>query len=335
MADFSGITSDKLAPVYILHSAQPLLIQRAIKAITDAAVPENMRGFNLDVMQGKGGSGASIASAAQTLPMMAERRMVLVRDISAMPAAELKKLIPYIQAPSQSTVFVATALKLDKRIKFFSIAKKAGYLHELQAPRNVIGWVKTEAKQRRVALQGNAAARLADVVGKDLSRLALALEQLSLYAGDRPVSGNDVDDLIAETREQSVFELTDAIGDGDLKRALRGVAALCNQRQSAIGVVVMLARHMRQIGWCHVGKAEGVGKGQLARLVGAPPFAVERLMGQTHRYSANAVAIALEKLCAADSAFKGYGGTSKTLGRDLTERVLLERLVTEIVQLGS
>ena len=329
------IRNDALEPVYILHSSHPLLIQRAVTAILDAAVAPAMRGFNHSVMEGRGGSGTNIVAAAQTLPMMAERRVVMVRDISALAAAELAKIAVYIQQPNESTVLVATATKVDKRIKFFSIAKKRGYLHELAPPRNVVGWVRAEAKERQVRLAGKAADRLADVVGKDLSRLALALEQLSLYADDRPVTTEDVDDLIAETRERSIFELTDAIGDGDLKRALRGVAALCDQRQSAIGVVVMLARHMRQIGWCHVGKAEGLGKGQLSRLVGAPPFAVDRLMRQTRRYSVDAVATALQSLCAADASFKGYGGKSKTLGRDLTERVLLERLVAEIVQLSA
>ncbi len=335
MADLTDVTSATLKPVYILYSAHPLLIQRAVKAIVDAAVPVNMRGFNYDVIQGRGASGANIVAMAQTLPMMSDRRLVMVRDIAALSAAELAKIAPYLKEPNESTVLVATATKIDKRIKFYQFAKKAGYLHELLPPRNVASWIKAEAKQRDVDLAGNAAGRLADVVGKDLSRLALALEQLALYAGDRAVSADDVDDLIAETRERTVFELTDAIGDGDLKGALRGVAALCDQRQSAIGVVVMLARHMRQIGWCHVGRAEGLGKGQLARLVGAPPFAVDRLMRQTRRYSADAVATAIEKLCDADSRFKGYGGTSKTLGRDLTERVVLERLVTDIVQLGA
>jgi len=334
MADLSAVTPETLQPAYVLYSSHPLLLQRAIQAIVDAAVPANLRGFNYDVFDGRGASGATIAAAAQTLPMMADRRVVYLRDAAALPAAELAALAAYLAQPSETTVLIVTTSKVDKRIKFYSAAKKAGYLQELAPPRNVSGWVTSEAKRRGVSLAGGTANRLVDVVGNDLSRLALALEQLSLYAKDRAVSADDVDDLIAETRERTVFELTDAIGDGDLARALRGVAALCDQRQSAIGVVVMLARHMRQIGWCHVGMTEGLGKGQMARLVGAPPFVVDKLKRQTRRYSPAAVATAITKLCAADATFKGFGGISKTLGRDLTEQVVLERLVTEIVELG-
>src|SRR6185503_17100081 len=102
-----------------------------------------------------------------------------------------------------------------------------------------------------VALEPRAITRLADAVGADLSRLALVIEQLALYAGGRAVTADDVDDLVADTRERSVFELTDAVGAGDLAGALTAVSALCDQRDSALGVIAMLARHLRQLGVVH------------------------------------------------------------------------------------
>jgi len=61
------------------------------------------------------------------------------------------------------------------------------------------------------------------------------------------VTSDDVDELVADTRERTVFELTDVIGAADRPRALAAVASLCDQRESAVGVVVMLARHVRQL----------------------------------------------------------------------------------------
>ena len=329
------VTPDSLALVYIISSDSPLLIERSVSAIRDAAVDESVRGFNYDVIEGKGATASGILAAAQTLPMMARRRMVLVRDLAPMPAAELTKLIGYLKDPNPSTVLVAITSKLDKRIKLYQAAKKAGMLHELAPPRNLIGWIKTEVAARGARFRPDAASRLADVAGKDLARIALAIDQLSLYAGDRAVEVDDVDDLVAHTRERSVFELTDAIGAGDLARALAGVASLCAQRQSAIGVVVMLARHMRQVGLCHVGLAERVGKGEMSKLVGAPPFVVDKLMTQARRYSADAVASAAVALTEADRALKGQAPRYKTLGRQLGEQIVLHGLVTRIVSLGG
>ena len=69
----------KLDPVYVIHSDHPILIERAVAAIRDATVPPNARGFNYDVVEGKP-TGAKIVALAQTLPMMAARRMIFVRD---------------------------------------------------------------------------------------------------------------------------------------------------------------------------------------------------------------------------------------------------------------
>jgi DNA polymerase-3 subunit delta len=332
---FEEAAAGDLAPVYVVASEHPLLLSRAVAALRDAAVPEASRGFNYDVFEGRSASVGRILAAAQTLPMMAARRLVLVRDISAVAAAELAQLLPYLEEPNPTTVLVAVAAKVDKRLKFFTVAKKKGYLHQLDAPRNLGAWIRQEAAARGASMRPRACDRLADVVGRDLSRIALAIDQLALYAGDRPIEVDDVDDLIADTRERSVFELTDAIGEGNLARSLAAVAALCEQRQSAIGVVIMLARHMRQLGLCHVAMSERRPKSEMARLVGAPPFVVDKLIRQARRYGPPAIAAALGKLHRADRGLKGMEAANRTLGRELAERVLLERLVSELVGLGS
>lgn len=329
------VTAGKLAPVYILASAEPLLVDRALAAIREAAVPAALRAFNEDSVDGRGASASRILAAARTLPMMAERRLVLVRDLAQMPAAELGELIPYLEAPSPETVLVATTSKVDKRLKFYAAAGKKGFLHELTPPRDLGGWVADEARRRNVAIAPPARSRLVEVIGADLSRLSLALEQLALYAGDRPIAVDDVDDLVADTRERSVFELTDAIGAGDRPRALAAVTSLIDQRQSAVGVIAMLARHVRQLALFRAGRDSGLGKPDLARLLGVPPFVVDKLGRQAGRYSDAALGRAGAALSSADRALKGEGDVGKTLGRALTERVLLVRVVDRLLSLGG
>ena len=332
--DLEGLTEDRLAPVYIVVSADPLLSERAFARIRELAVPEAARAFNYDLVDGKGASGARIMAAAQTLPMMAARRMVVVRDIGAMAAAELAKLIEYLENPSETTVLLATAQKVDKRIKFFATAKKKKFLHELAPPRNATPWLRDEARRRGIDIDGAALARLVDVVGNDLARLALSLDQLQLYAGGRTIGVDDVDDLVAETRERTVFELTDAIGEGDRTRALAALGALCDQRQSSIGVVMMLARHMRQLALAHAGQAERMPKGELIKLLGVPPFIVDKLTAQARRFSPAAFDRAFRRLAEADYALKGGRPMLKTLGRDLGDRVVLDRLVSDLLAMA-
>jgi DNA polymerase III subunit delta len=335
MAEALEIHPDRLDPVYVLYSADPLLIERAVAGVREAAVAPELRAFNYDVVEGRGATAAQIAGAARTMPMMGPRRMVYVRDLAGLPASELGELVSYIDDPSPTTVLVAVTSKLDKRVKFYAAAKKRGVLHELEPPRYVSGWIRDEARARGVRLEADAGKRLADVIGKDLARLALSIEQLGLYAGGRPVTTDDVDDLVAETRERTVFELTDAIGERNLPRAMGAVAALGEQRQSAIGVVVMLARYVRQLGLCQEGMAQRMNKGQLARHCGVPPFVVDKLQVQARRYPPQAVPVALDRLAEVDRQLKGMGELTRILGRQLGERVLLDRLVSGIIALGG
>ncbi len=336
MADFyESLDPSKLAQVYILVSQEPLLLDRAQDAIRDAAVPPDLRGFNVDHLSGKGGSADQIANIAQTLPMMAKRRLVVVRGLELLPAAELTKLSSYLDEPNPSTVLMGVCGKVDKRLKFFQKAKKLKMLYELTVPKRLAPWIREEATRLQVSISSAAVDRLADVVGSDLARLGLSLEQLALYAGSREVEVDDVDDLIADTRERSVFELTGAIASRNQVAALAAVHGLFEQRQSSIGVVMMLARHMRQLGLCQAGLGERLGGSDLAKRVGVPPFVLDKLKTQAKHYSVRAVAESMSLLGEADRALKGYGTSTKVLGRVVAERVIVETLVRDLIRLSK
>jgi DNA polymerase-3 subunit delta len=339
------IRAGRLDPLYVFHSEHPVLVERVVAAIRDIAVPPAARGFNYDVVEGKP-SASKIVALAQTLPMMAQRRMIYVRDLAGMPADDSEPLLAYLARPNPSTVVVAVASKVDKRIKLYAQLSKKGFLHALEAPRQLAPWVRAEAQALGVKLEPAAVTRLVEAVGSDLSRLALAVEQLGLYAGQRAVTSDDVDELIADTRERSVFELTDAIGAADRVRALAAVGSLCDQRESAVGVVVMLARHVRQLALVHAMRTAGTPRNEWASRLGVPPFIVDKVAAQARAYSPAALAAAIRRLAEADRALKGdqtlttdlhafTGPQLKALGKELGERVILERTVDEIVQLAG
>jgi DNA polymerase-3 subunit delta len=345
------VLAGRLDPMYVLHSEHPILIERIVTALRDVVVPPAARGFNYDIVEGKP-TGARIVALAQTLPMMARRRMIYVRDLSAMAADDAEPLLAYLAKPNPSTVVVCVAAKLDKRIKLYAQLSRKGYLHVLEAPRQLAPWVRAEAKHKGVQLESAAVTRLVEAVGDDLSRLALTVEQLGLYAGSRPVTSDDVDELVADTRERTVFELTDAIGAADRPRALAAVASLCDQRESAVGVVVMLARHVRQLSLVYTLRETNVPRPSWGAMLGVPPFVVDKLIAQARSYSPGALATATQRLANADRALKGditltstvtttsgggafTGPQIKALGRDLAERIILEHVVDGIVQLAA
>lgn len=326
------IVRGEIDPVYLLCGTDPLLYQRVVGALTAALVKPETRAFNLDAFEGKSATVQAVLNAARTLPMMAKRRLVILRDVEGLGAEGMAAAAAYLDAPAPETCLVLSAQKADGRLKLFQAAKKKGWLHELVVPRNLAGWVTDEAARRRARVTPDAARRLADVVGADLGRLSSSLEQLVLYADGRAVEAADVDELIAETRERTVFELTNAVGQGGpdgRRRALTAVARLVEQRESAIGVAMMLARHIRQLAVVRELAAARTPRAELPRLVGAPPFAIDGLMAQARRFSSPSLARAIDLVAQADVDLKG------PVKGALGERIVLERLVEGLLALGS
>lgn len=315
-------------PASIVFSDQPLLIERAVAEVR-ALVPASLAGFNVDVVEGKP-TAARILGLAQTVPMMAERRVVIVRDLSAAAADELTQLVPYFERPSDTTVLLAIASKVDKRLKFWQTADKRKWIAELRAPKQLAPWVQAEAKAQRVELASGAADRLVELIGPDLARLSGTLGQLALFAGvGQVVTRTHIDTLIATTRERTVFELTDALGARDEVAALAALRALADQRESAIGVLSMVTRFVRQVLVAKELQARRAPRGDYPAALGVPPFAVERIVS-----AAGGLRVSprtLVQLAATDAALKGGPGIGgfvtaaqmKALGRQDGESVAL------------
>jgi DNA polymerase-3 subunit delta len=328
--DLEGdIARGEIAPVYVLTGSERLLVDRVVGALTAALVTPATRAFNLDVLEAKAAGAQAILNATRTMPMMGKRRLVIVRDAETLGAEGLSTLAPYLDDPSPAAVLVLLCGKVDGRWKFMAQAKKKGLIHDLAPPRQLAPWIAAEAKRRGANLAPDGARRLADVVGADLSRLASAVDQLALFVGDgKSIGAADVDALIADTSEQNVFQLSEAVGQGDRERALRAVAKLVDQRESAVGVAMMLARHFRQLALYQELNTARAPQGEMIRVLGVPPFVLDKLAPQARRFAPATFPRAFALLSQADRDLKS--NVKAAVG----ERIVLERLVGALAGLA-
>ena len=90
----------------------------------------------------------------------------------------------------------------------------------------------------------------------------------------------DVEAVIATTRQRSVFELANAIGEGSRERALLALGSLVGARESGVRIVAMVARHVRQLWTAHGLLSRRLSKFELAQALGVPPFFVDGIEAQ-------------------------------------------------------
>ncbi len=284
------LRSGEPGPLYLVHGKERFLVDRAVDLLRERVLDPRTRDFNYEVFYGKEAGASRIVQAARTLPMMAKRRLVLVRDVDEMKADELAALIPYVQSPCAETCLVLVAEKVDARLKLFTAWKKTGQtlkldpLYERQLP----GFVREEARARGVKFEAGAAELLCDEVGAELGQLADAVERLAVYVSDRPaaertVTARDVDEQVATTRQRNVFELCNAVGEGARERALGFLGSMLGARESGVRIVAMLARHVRQLWSAQELLKRRLSKFELAQALGIPPFFVDGIEAQARR----------------------------------------------------
>jgi len=306
--DIAGaLARGQIDPIYCL-SGEPYQVEATAAAIRAAVLAEAgaAAGFNQDVFELKDkGLGAALATA-RTLPMLARRRLVVGKGVDEVKAADLEPLATYAEDPNPASCLLLLAEKVDVRFKAFQALRKRGYLHVF-APlrdREIPGWIRTEARNRKIAIGADAAEALAAVTGADLGRLAQVLDQLALYAGGEPISVAHVESLVAETRQRGIFELTKAIGAGNVAGALALLANMLRNREPALRIQYMLARHLRQVWRAKELAAAGAPRGEIAGAVGINPYFLDDILVPAKRMTRAALAGAFERLFQADVDLK-------------------------------
>lgn len=219
-----GLESEGLRPAYCFSGAEPFLKEQGVRAIVDKALPLEARSLNLEmVYAGSDVTGQETRERALTLPFLAERRVVVVRQADKWRATDLAALEPYLDDPAPSTVLVLVLL--EERIKteaWKRLAAKTVHvecypLFDSQVP----AWIEARAGDYSKRIGRDAVLRLIEQTGQGLSDLDHELAKLAAYVGGKDViTAPDVTEAGGRFREETLGDLTRALGARDGQRAL-------------------------------------------------------------------------------------------------------------------
>ena len=305
-----AVEKGELAPLYLLCGDEPYLVERAVKKLLERAVDPGFRDFNLNVFYGNEVKGDEVFSAAQTLPMFADRRVVLVKKGGDLSAAAMEILLSYLQDPCPSTCLILQAEKVDGRKKFYAEFKKRGEMVEFKRPyENQLGpYVRDEVRAAGKKIDPAAAELLAYLVGNNLQELVSQIEKLCLYCGQKEqIAVADVKAIVSDTKVENVFEFTDALGSKDLSKALRLLTALLQDGEAPIKVLGAVARHYRQLWQVRELLDRKIPSADLAKAAGINPYFLKKVVDQARNYKVGELKQVFEQMLELDAAFKSGG----------------------------
>lgn len=296
-----------LDPVYVLVGTERLLVERAVDAIRKAVDEMGAAGFNVEVFNGKGLEAARAISAARTLPMMADKRLVLIRHFDAMTPTEQNVLAAYLDDPAESGCLVMTADKLDGRSKLGKSAKKKGVLIDAKPlrGRELREFIRAEASAREHGIVPQAVETLLDAVGDDLSAIDDAMERLSLFVGaGQRIDADAVMQCVTRIRVESIWSLVDAIGLKDRRKGIAAAQSLLDDREPPLRLLSMVARQLRIVARMREALSEGLRPQEAAKRAGAPPFKAADLTESARRFTAASLGDAFALIAETDRALK-------------------------------
>jgi DNA polymerase-3 subunit delta len=234
-------------PVYFFYGREQLLKEEALQSLIQRLVPPELRDFNLDILYGDETDAAQVIDRVSALPMMAERRVVVVRNVDQLSAVDRRRLLEHLSPPFSHTCLILTAPDVDVRRGFYRSLEgvachvKFDYFTESETS----AWVGRRALKYGKSMTREATQVLCDSIGEDLIALDNEIQKLVLYVGDRETIGpGDVGAVVGELRARTVFELCDAIGSRDLPRALTLLSSLLEASTSPGHMIGAIRRHI-------------------------------------------------------------------------------------------
>ena len=306
-----GFKHGQFAPLYFFYGAEGWFMDELQRLAVEHALAPHERDFNLDVVFGPEASAPAVLAQCAQFPMMAARRLVVVRGFEKLDENGLFK--GYAEAPNPHAVVVLLCHARPnlsahpyRALKEHAVWAEFGPLGDRQLP----GWVEGRFRARRVETEAGAAQTLAETAGPDLRALDAEVEKLVTYVGDRKrVTRDDVLRAAGHSAEQNPFELQNALAAGDAPRALAiadGLLAQAgNRRGEALKVVGLLTAYVTKL-WKLTGcLAAGVPEQQWAGQIGVPPFYVREYAQAARRFGPAALRRAFDALLAADIELKG------------------------------
>jgi len=322
--DLERSVREGVKPLYLLLGIESFLRSVGAQTIADAALNDTMlREFNESSFSLLTDAVQSAVAAAEQLPMMANKRVVKIRDFAKLRDADEQILIAYLRNPSPSTVMIFIADELDKRKASSKVLLDTCTVVDYSPIKDADArnWCKARLKQLKTSVDDPVLNEIIRLVGTDVQTLSTELDKLSAAAIDtKKITLELVDELIGRSRELSNFELGDHLVANNRKRALETLYRLLDDGAEPVMLVGLIARNYHQLALGKYLLARG-GRDEVFRNIGMPPFKRDSFIATLQRSESSKTAKGLQLIAAADLAIK----TSQA-----TPRLQLEMLVCEL-----
>ncbi|MBI5183175.1 MAG: DNA polymerase III subunit delta [Nitrospinae bacterium] len=319
------IDKGEIGPLYLFHGVERFLIDEAINKIIARLTNKDNKIFNLTTVDAHDADISVIIDNARTLPFLGDRRVLIIKGIDEIKNLEGEDmLISYCSSPSLSTCLIFIAGKIDLRKRLYAVITKNGEVVHFnrQYENQVMSWLYKRVGDFNLKITEEARRSLWEMVGNDLQRLNNELEKIITYIGDKTIiRRDDVEEVVGYIKVDSIFELTDAIGEKNVEKGLGYLHNIFSHGEPPLKILIMIIRQFRLVWQAKVYKEMGYSPSDIAKRIKVMPYLISRIIEQSRRFDEEELKLGFYKMLGRDIELK----TS-----DSSPLMILESLILDL-----
>jgi DNA polymerase III subunit delta len=322
-----SLRADGSGGVFYFHGEDAHSREEGVARVVDAYSDVGTRDFNLDQLRGADVSAEALASILATPPMMAEWRVVVVREMQGLSVKAREVVEGVLADPPVGLVLVLSGVvPAGSKAKFYTELQRRARSVEFGAvsPHDAPGWLIERAREHHgVQLTADAARGMVSGIGPDLGILAAELAKVVSFCGDRTtITGEDVLAVGGTLPQQDRWLWFDLVGERRFGEALATVPLLLQAGESAVALVIGMTSQLLRIGLVCAG-----GQAALEReLKPYQRWLARRVVPQARRWTAAEIDRALGELLRTDRLLKSAS---------LNDRQALEELILRLAAIPA
>lgn len=301
----NDIKSGQFQKIYLLCGEERYLRKQYKDKLKNAlcAPDDNM---NNHFYEGKNISVGEVIDLAETMPFLAERRVIFIEE-SGLFKSGGEQLAEYLTEVNESTVFIFSESEIDKRSKIYKTAQSKGSVVEFvtQDENTLSKWIVGMLGREGKKITGNTLQLFMTKTGTDMENIHMELEKLICYCMDKEVvEASDVEAICANRITNQIFDMVDALSNGKEREALQLYYDLIALKEPPMRILFLVAKHCNQLMQAKEMKDKRYDNKEIASAIGAPPFAVNKLLAQAQKFKSATLKEAVRKCVEAEEAVK-------------------------------
>jgi len=273
MAVKAGKSENSLKPVYVICGKDKYLVSSECESLLNKLLTAEDRAMALYQPEADKAQIADVLDELRTLPFLAKRRVVVIKDADKFISENRAALEKYFDKPCQSGVFILVVETWPKNTKLAKKLPTMGGLIEVSEIKHgrLAMYAETYVRDKYAKrFDRNAAELLVELAGDDAGRLCSEVDKLAIYIDERKnISVDDVEKLIGHNRMFNAFAVIDAMTAGNGAAAVERLRNMfAADKNAAYTVVGAFAFHFRRLFNARALVDKGMGSQQIAKKLG-------------------------------------------------------------------